>query len=79
MPTTILSRVAPEHRQKLATPLTADQSAALRGMLLGGLMRPVVPDEMKAALTAAGYGEDRAGGYSLTPAGQVRAFMENGQ
>jgi hypothetical protein len=79
MPQTIFSRVAPEHRQKLVTPITAEQSAALRGMLLGGLMRPVVPDETKAALAAAGYGEERAGGFALTQAGQVRAFMENGQ
>lgn len=79
MPSPIASRVAPEHRQKLTTPLTAGQSSALRTMLSAGLMRPVMPQETADALIAADYARQAFGGVAMTDTGAVRAMMENGQ
>jgi hypothetical protein len=78
MPLSILSRVAPEHRQRLETPLSDGQRTALRTMLSAGLMRPALDDETKGALVAAGYGRETMGGFTLTDVGQVRAYMESG-
>lgn len=75
----IISRVAPEHRQKLATPLDAAHADALRSMFTAGLLRPVVPSETADALIAAGYAHETFGGLALTDVGQVRAMMELGQ
>ena len=82
MPTpsaTVLSRVPPQHRRQLQTPLSAGQAAALRTMLTAGLLRPALDDETKAALASAGYARETPGGFALTDVGQVRAMMENGQ
>lgn len=79
MPSPIASKVAPEHRQKLTTPLTGGQSSALRTMLSAGLMRPKLDDETSAALIAAGYAKQTFGGVAMTDTGMVRAMMENGQ
>jgi hypothetical protein len=78
MPSGIASRVPPEHRQKLATPLSAEQSGALRTMLTAGLLRPALPEETSSALIAAGYAKQTMGGVAMTDLGQVRAMMENG-
>lgn len=77
-PTIILSRVPPEHRQKLQTPLSATAAAALGTMLSAGLLRPALDDETKGALVAAGYAQDKVGGFALTDTGHVRAMMEIG-
>lgn len=79
MPSPIASRVAPEHRQRLATPLDAKQSGALITMLNTGLMRPVLEPGVANALIAAGYAKRTLGGVSLTDLGETRAMMESGQ
>ena len=75
----LLDRIAPESRQKLETRLSVETAAALRQMGVNKLLQPVMTAEMKAELTAAGYGQDRLGGYVLSPIGAVRAMIENGQ
>lgn len=77
-PSAIVNRVAPEHRQKLATPISTRATGALRTMLTAGLMRPIVPDEIASELVASGYAHEVAGGLALTGIGQVRAMMEVG-
>lgn len=79
MPSPIASKVAPEHRQKLTTPLSAGNASALRTMLTAGLARPVLAEDTANALIAAGYAKQTFGGVALTDVGQVRAMMENGQ
>ncbi len=79
MPTPIIARVPPESRHRLATPLSAGQSAALVSMMNGGLLRPIIDDATAAPLVATGYARQTAGGLALTDQGQVRAMMENGQ
>jgi hypothetical protein len=75
----ILDRVAPESRHKLETTLSQPTVSALRLIGANKLLQPVLSDDTKAELTAAGYGQDRLGGFALTPIGQIRAMMENGQ
>jgi hypothetical protein len=75
----ILSRVPPESRHKLTTPLSAEHSTALRTMLTAGLLRPALDDETAGALIAAGYARQTVGGLALSDEGQVRALMELGQ
>lgn len=77
--TTILSRVAPESRHKLMTPLAADDAAALRTTFTAGLMRPALPPEQAQRLIDAGYMQQGTGGTFLTDTGAVRAQMELGQ
>lgn len=79
MPSGIAQKVAPEHRSKLHTPLTAEASSALQSMMNLGLMRPVLPDHIADALIQAGYAKQTFGGVAMTDVGQVRAMMENGQ
>ena len=83
MPATLSSlitdRIAPESRQKLQTVLSDETAAALRQMGVNKLLQPVMTPETKAELSAAGYGSDRLGGFMLSPMGQIRAMMENGQ
>ena len=62
MTTSILSRVAPEDRQKLLTPLADTHAAALKTMLNAGLLRSVLPDEIAQPLIAAGYVKSTLGG-----------------
>jgi hypothetical protein len=81
MPTpsaSVLSRVAPENRAQLQTPLARTEVAALRTMLTAGLLRPALDGETKAALIGAGYVREALGGAMLTDSGAVRAMMEVG-
>jgi hypothetical protein len=75
----IITRVPPEDRQKLTTPLEDTSTAALRAMGANRLMRPVMSPETEAELIAAGYGRQTLGGFTLTDVGMVRAMMENEQ
>ena len=79
MPSAILSKVLPQHRQKLMTPLAAEANAALKQMGANRLLRPVTSPETNAQLIEAGYARETLGGIALTDIGQVRAAMENGQ
>lgn len=71
-----IARVAPTHRQQLATPLARDASAALRGMLNNRLLRPSVSADTATALIDSGYATQALGGLALTDTGNIRAAME---
>lgn len=72
----LITRVPPEHRQKLLTPLSAAASAALSAMGGNKLLRPVMDEDTSAQLINAGYAKATLGGVALTDVGQVRAQME---
>jgi hypothetical protein len=77
--TPIISRVPPQHRQKLMTPLDDASASALRQMGVNKLLRPVMTPETEATLISAGYARRSTGGLILSDEGAVRAMMENGQ
>ena len=75
----LITRVPPEHRLKLLTPLGVEAMSALRAMGANKLLRPVMSEETTAELVDAGYVHETFGGPVLSDIGQVRSAMENGQ
>jgi hypothetical protein len=75
----IISRVSPENRWKLETPIGTATAASLMAISNAGLLRPVIPPDHEEELVNAGYAERVLGGLRLTDTGQVRAQMELGE
>ena len=75
--TSIIARVAPEHRAKFATPVSVEIASTLRTMLNSRFLRPAVDPVTADQLIAAGYAHQTLGGLSLSDAGRVAADMEN--
>ena len=76
LPPGTLARLPPESRAKLATPLSAEHTTALRTMFTAGLLRPLLDPETAGALVAAGYAREGTGGLMLTDEGAARALLE---
>ena len=78
-PASAISRLPPQPRGRLNTPLEAQGSAALRVLSTAGLLRPAMAPETVSALTDAGYVRQALGGdVVLSDVGRIRAMMEFG-